>query len=227
VAPGDAALWEPGDTARFTGWGVDERGEPISQLQEADDPIQADSDCRARYTGQFFRGRTMMCVGETGQGGGTSSPCFGDSGGPLTVMDGMRPVLIGLVLGGLRCGDPNYPAIFTQISAGTDFLQPYLDPDSTPWRVRNLHGSRRGPEGRAISVTWNAPAFDGGTRITRYVVEAEWATGNSGQGLGFTVGGGARHVRIPHVPGNARVRVSITPVNAIGEGPTVSTDVRA
>ena len=228
VAPDDADLWEVGDVARFTGWGVDERGQPISSLMEAEDPILADPDCRARYTGQFFHGRTMVCVGEVGPGGGTSSPCYGDSGGPLTVLDGSRPVLIGLVLGGFRCGDPNYPAIFTQVSAAVEFLTPYLDPDSEPLRVRNLQASRRGPEGRAIVATWNAPVFDGGTRIVGHSVEASWRTPNGGAtGFAFNIGGNARQVRIPQVPGNVRVQVSVTPINSIGEGPTASVQVPA
>lgn len=227
VAPGDAALWEPGDTARFTGWGVDEIGQPISQLQEAEDPIQADADCRARYTGRLFRGTTMLCVGEVGQGGGTSSPCFGDSGGPLTVLDGGRPVLIGLVLGGLRCGDPNYPAIFTQVSAAVPFLTPYLDPDSAPWRVRGMRAARHGAEGRSIEVRWRAPVFDGGTRITNYGIEVSWRTPGTAVGLGFEVGGNARRVRIPNVPGDVRVRVELTPINAVGQGPTARLEVPA
>ena len=104
VTPADAALWEPGDLARFTGWGVDERGQPISRLNEAEAPIVADGDCRARY-GPLFAGRSMVCAGDLGTG--EVSPCYGDSGGPLTVLDGGRPVLVGLVLGGYRCGDPN------------------------------------------------------------------------------------------------------------------------
>jgi secreted trypsin-like serine protease len=228
VGPDDADLWEVGDEARFTGWGVDERGQPISSLMEAEDPIISDPDCRARYTGQFFQGRTMVCVGEVGPGGGSSSPCYGDSGGPLTVSDAGRPVLIGLVLGGFRCGDPNYPAIFTQVSAAVDFLAPYLDPDSAPRRVRNLHAGRRGPEGRAVLATWNAPVFDGGTRILRYDVEASWHTPNGGAaGVAFDIGGNARRVRIPQLPANARIQVSVTPRNAIGEGPTATVTVPA
>jgi hypothetical protein len=88
----------------------------------------------------------MVCVGDVGPGGsGETSPCYGDSGGPLTVLDGGRPVLIGLVLGGFRCGDPNYPAVFTEVASVRSFLVPYLDPDSVPRPVQGLDAVRRGP----------------------------------------------------------------------------------
>jgi secreted trypsin-like serine protease len=221
VAPGDADLWEPGDLARYTGWGADELGQPISALQEADDPIVADADCAARYTSAFFRGRTMVCAGELGPTGGTSSPCFGDSGGPLTVLDGSRPVLIGLVLGGLRCGDPNYPAIFTQVSAGTAFLEPYLDPDTVPQKVQALTAARRGPGGGAIVATWRPPTFDGGARITRHVITVQ--PGNRH----LTIGGRARELRIPHVPFGVRVHLTVAARNSVGLGPARSVEVPA
>jgi trypsin len=219
VTPADAALWEPGDTARYTGWGVDGRGQPISQLQEAEDPILADTDCHTRYTSRFFRGTTMVCAGDVGPGGGTTSPCYGDSGGPLTVLDGGRPVLIGLVLGGLRCGDPNYPAVFTQVSAGTAFLRPYLDPDSAPRRVQDLEATRRGPQGRAIVARWRPPIFDGGARITHYAMTAQWQTPRGATGRFALLGGRADRVRIPHVPAGVPVRLTIAAQNSVGRGP--------
>jgi hypothetical protein len=213
VAPGEEALWEPGDAARFTGWGVDEAGEPVSHLQEAEAPIVADTDCKARY-GRIFRGRQMLCVGDIGPGGGSVSPCFGDSGGPLTVLDGSRPILVGMVLGGFACGDPNYPAVFTQVSAVRTFVEPYLDPDGVPGAVRDLRARRAGPERRAAVVTWRPPLFDGGAPIRQHFVTVQ--PGNRQ----FAVGGRADHLRIPHLPPNTPVRITITPNNVVGDGPT-------
>jgi secreted trypsin-like serine protease len=212
VTPGDAALWEPGDMARFTGWGVDELGQPISRLQEAESPIVSDTDCRARYTGTYFHGRTMVCAGDTSPGADLVSPCYGDSGGPLTVLDGARPVLVGLVLGGFRCGDPNYPAIFTQVGALTAFLEPYLDPDSTPDAVRNLNASRRGPRHRNVVVTWTAPFFDGGTQINHYVVTMQ--PGNRW----VVVGPDVRRLRFTNVPVNEELEITVSARNRLGRG---------
>lgn len=220
VTPADAALWEPGDMARFTGWGADETGQPISRLQEAESPIVADAECRARYTRAFFRGRTMVCAGDISAGADLVSPCFGDSGGPLTVFDGSRPVLIGLVLGGLRCGDPNYPAIFSQVSAFTDFLEPYLDPDDVPLRVQDLRAGRRGPEGRAAVVSWRAPLFDGGAPINHYIVTVQPGDRR------YVTGGRARTLRIPHISPSQPIVIGVSARNRIGEGPVASVRLR-
>ena len=229
VATADAPLWEPGDIGRFTGWGVDERGAPISRLQEAEAPIVADPDCEARY-GAFFRGRTMVCVGDLGPGGGDVSACYGDSGGPLTVLDGGRPVLIGLVLGGFRCGDPNYPAIFTEVAAVRPFLQPYLDPDAVPGLVRDLDAVRRGGAGETLLVSWRPPTFDGGAAVSHHVLTIQPGNRRIVVGPSPTLSGGRRdwnQVRIRGVAGDRALTVTVAARNAVGPGPARSVRVPA
>jgi hypothetical protein len=68
---------------------------------------------------------------------------------------------------------------------------------------------------------WHQPVFDGGARITQYVVTVQ--PGNRQ----FAVGGRAREVRIPHVPANQRVRVSVAARNAVGLGPASTVEVPA
>lgn len=48
VTAGEETLWTPGTTARVTGWGVDDRGQAISRLQEAEAPLVDDGECTAR-----------------------------------------------------------------------------------------------------------------------------------------------------------------------------------
>ena len=231
VAPADAPLWEPGDTARFTGWGVDERGVPISRLQEAEAPIVADADCAARYDGEFFRGRTMVCVGDIGPGGGDVSPCYGDSGGPLTVLDGGRPVLIGLVLGGFRCGDPNYPAVFTEVAAVRSFLRPYLDPDTVPRPVQDLTALRRGRLGQSLLISWRPPLFDGGAAIGAHVITIQPGNRRVVVGPSPSVDGRPNpfspraQVRVRGVAADLALTVSVAASNAIGLGPAVAARV--
>lgn len=235
VTPADAALWEPGDTARFTGWGADEAGDPVSRLQEAEAPILADADCKARY-GEFFRGRTMVCAGEVGPASdGTVSPCFGDSGGPLTVLDGGRPVLIGLVLGGFACGDPNYPAIFTEVASIRSFLAPYLDPDRVPGLVQDLHAVRRGPRGQAVLISWRPPNFDGGAAIGAHVISIEPGNRRIVVGPRPTLARGRDHqsrpavaqVLVRGVADDLALTITVAAKNPIGLGPATGVRVPA
>ena len=231
VAPADAALWEPGDIARFTGWGVDELGQPISRLQEAEAPIVSDADCDALYVGELFVGETMVCVGDLGPGGGAVSPCYGDSGGPLTVLDGGRPVLIGLVLGGFRCGDPNYPAVFTEVAAVRSFLRPYLDPDTVPRPVQRLDAVRRGPRGQSLLISWRPPRFDGGAAIGAHVITIQPGNRRIVVGPRPSLNRGRNHlstraqVRVRGVAADRALTVTVAAKNPIGLGPATAVRV--
>jgi trypsin len=219
AAPGDEALWAPGTMARFTGWGEDEVREPVSRLQEAEAPTLSDLDCRTRF-GPAFRGSTMVCAGDVGpDSDGTVSPCFGDSGGPLTVPDGGGGrLLVGLVSWGFACGDPNYPAVFTEVSTVYDFVQPYLDPDEAPGPVRNLTARRVGGHGRGAVVDWQAPLFDGGTALSRYEIQVQ--PGNRR----LVTGPSRTDTRIANLRvGTVGIRVRA--VNPIGAGPWTGVEV--
>ncbi len=220
VAPGDEALWTPGTTARFTGWGVDEMGQPVSRLQEAEAPIVSDADCSDRY-GTDFLADTMVCAGDISPtSDGSVSPCYGDSGGPLTVDDGSGGrLLVGLVAWGYACGDPNYPAVFTEVAAVLDFVAPYLDPDDPPGPVRDLEARRVGGHHRSAIVTWRPPFFDGGTALTGYTITVQ--PGNRH----FTVPAGANQTRIRGLPADAMVGIRVAAQNPIGTGPATSVEV--
>jgi hypothetical protein len=137
------------------------------------------------------------------------------------VSDAGRPVLVGLVLGGFRCGDPNYPAIFTQVSAGLGFLRPYLDPDSLSEPVRGLAARRTGADRRNLYVRWREPTFDGGAKITQYVVTVQPG------GRHLTVRGRVHEVRIPNIADDHAVTVSVAARNAVGLGPASTVEVPA
>jgi secreted trypsin-like serine protease len=219
AGPGDEALWTPGTMARFTGWGEDETRQPVSRLQEAEAPIVDDTDCRNRY-GTAFRASTMVCAGDVGpDSDGSVSPCYGDSGGPLTVDDGGGGrLLVGLVAWGFACGDPNYPAVFTEVAAVHDFVEPFLDPDDPPGRVRDLAAHRVGSRRRGAVVTWRPPFFDGGTALTRYVITVQ--PGNRR----LHAGPAATQTRITNLP-LGTVGITVAAVNPIGIGQATGVEV--
>ena len=54
------------------------------------------------------------------------SPCFGDSGGPLFNETEGAPTQIGVVSWGAYCGDANYAAIFTKVSAHIPWIKSHI-----------------------------------------------------------------------------------------------------
>jgi len=115
------ATWMDGQDGLVTGWGLDIQSgsfvEP-TKLQEVDAPIQTQATCDAAFTaagGVGIIGTGMICAGITG-----SQPCFGDSGGPLTTMEGTQHVLVGTVSFGSCSTDPSapgpIPGVFTDVA---------------------------------------------------------------------------------------------------------------
>lgn len=109
------------DEGMFTvaGWGADAEGGDQQQfLLEADVPFVPDDECLASYPddeGWGFAADVELCAGYAE--GGIDS-CQGDSGGPLFRDDeNGEPVQVGIVSWGNGCARPNYPGIYTQVSA--------------------------------------------------------------------------------------------------------------
>ena len=57
----------------------------------------------------------MICAAVDGGGKGT---CRGDHGGPLVV----NGVLVGIASRGIGCGDPDYPAVFSNVAVLRSFV---------------------------------------------------------------------------------------------------------
>ena len=111
--------------AVVSGWGAtseyDEAGTQI--LLSAQVPLLDDSTCAAALAAHEFgddaslQAARELCAEGTGEGS-----CYGDSGGPLSIVgeDG-RPKLAGVVSWGLECGYS--PGVFTEVPAFADWIQ--------------------------------------------------------------------------------------------------------
>ncbi len=208
---GQEALYPPGTMATTTGWG-DRNILPSQQdlprlLREVEVPVVSDADCLAAYPDRRFPdwmvAEQSVCAGDLVDGGEDS--CNGDSGGPLLVPDGDDWLQIGIVSTGQGCALPRYPGIYTEVSS-FPFITRFLDPDETPDPVTRLRGGRAFG---AVFLDWQAPFFDGGTRIIRYRVDLP------DLGRAQSVSGARTDAVLRDLP-PGRHRVEVRAVNALG-----------
>lgn len=171
AAPTDATQWEAGDAAQIAGWGLllppsNPSATAPNALQQADVQIVADSSCSSAqsYGPVIFHPSSMVCAGLFGVGG--VDACNGDSGGPLVVTGlNTAKVLVGATSftdSARPCGDPNFPAVYSRLSALRSFVYAGLSPPgqpSQPTAVATPGGA---------SVSWSPPAASGGRAIAGY-----------------------------------------------------------
>jgi len=107
---------------------INEGGAPASKLREVSLPIWNNTDCSQAYSRNFPA--EILCAGYHEGGRDT---CQGDSGGPLMLQGANRRwMLVGIVSWGYRCGEPDFPGVYTRVNH-------YLT-----WIENNL-GSKREP----------------------------------------------------------------------------------
>lgn len=90
-------------------------------LQQADLPLQTDSQCDRTYS--VFNSTSMLCAGE--DVGGVDS-CQGDSGGPLIYNNGGSWEQMGIVSFGSGCANAGYPGVYTRVAVFNDWIEDYL-----------------------------------------------------------------------------------------------------
>jgi hypothetical protein len=92
-------------------------GEVSDILLKVDVDTFDDQFCDEFYLNYFPE--TMICAGT--ESGGRDS-CQGDSGGPL-LMSTPNNVQVGVVSSGSKCGEPNTPAIYTEVAAYQEWIR--------------------------------------------------------------------------------------------------------
>ncbi|GLZ43310.1 trypsin-like serine protease [Actinokineospora sp. NBRC 105648] len=104
------------DSGTFTiaGWGAaSEGGAQQRYLLKAQVPFVADSSCKSAYPS--LKSAVEICAGYS-QGG--TDTCQGDSGGPMFRRDNANAwIQVGIVSYGEGCARPNYPGVYSQVSA--------------------------------------------------------------------------------------------------------------
>jgi hypothetical protein len=106
--------------------------------------------------------------------------------------------------------------VYTRLAAFSQFVNPYLDPDTAPAQVRNVTKRRIGAG--TVRLSWSPPVFDGGTALTGYVLRIP------SQSRERVLGPGQRAVNVGGLPGGATT-IEVVAVNAIGEGAARTTTV--
>lgn len=110
--------WE-GYNGIVTGWGSQFFGGPHAYtLMEVTVPIWNQRKCEEAFVHRIPS--SVVCAGAY-EGGRDS--CQGDSGSPLMVhLPNNRWAVVGLVSWGMRCGEPNYPGVYTRVGSYIEWI---------------------------------------------------------------------------------------------------------
>ena len=168
AGPADAAAYAADQPATVLGWGVtttDRRDPPLAiGLRSGLLKVLSDRSCSRVYGDEgAYRGNVMLCArSRNAFRRPNTSPCVGDSGGPLITEAGMQ---VGIVSFGISCGALREPTVFAEVAG----LRPFIDDPEPEWSPQ--------PEGRPVVsgriapgevVSCDPPPFRNGVRRLRY-----------------------------------------------------------
>jgi secreted trypsin-like serine protease len=148
---GDTPLFAGGQEATVVGWGVtrtDLQSAPLAtKLQRGGLRILPESSCgRAYGAGNAFRRSVMLCArSRIATRRPNTSPCVGDSGGPLIVGENLQ---VGVVSFGISCGALREPTVFSRVSG----LRPFIDQLEPVWSPQPLQRTQIDGELRVGNV---------------------------------------------------------------------------
>jgi hypothetical protein len=129
-AASGTALYPENTLGTVVGWGASKKLTDSGiylypfKLNQGTVPIASDQTCSDEL-GRYFRGETMMCAGQKASSAGAADAvdaCYGDSGGPLIVDDGLgNKVQVGVVSWGVECGSSLTRGVYSEVSANLSF----------------------------------------------------------------------------------------------------------
>ncbi|XP_034146629.1 complement factor I-like isoform X2 [Esox lucius] len=117
--PWSVQQFNPNHTCSISGWGRKRDGSSANVLLWAN--VSLIDNCQQYYKERFKDG--MMCAGDLE---GHVDSCQGDSGGPLVCQDSLGiSYLWGIVSWGEKCGQANYPGVYTQVAHYFEWIRGY------------------------------------------------------------------------------------------------------
>ncbi|XP_051876122.1 transmembrane protease serine 11D-like isoform X3 [Pristis pectinata] len=118
--PSSSQVFPAGQLCTITGWGtLTYQGQSPDTLQKGDVAIIEDQTCNSSYGSLITP--IMLCAGILT--GGVDS-CQGDSGGPLACTESNGSwFLAGIVSFGQACALPNFPGVYTRVTAIRQWVQ--------------------------------------------------------------------------------------------------------
>ena len=168
AGPLDAGSYAAASPATVLGWGVtrtDRRDPPLARgLRSGLLRVLSDRSCSNVYGDDGgYRSGVMLCARSRNQfRKPNTSPCVGDSGGPLLGRGGLQ---VGVVSFGISCGSLREPTVFAEIAG----LREFIDQPEPIWSPQPL--GRPTVVGRVApgeTVSCDAPVFRNSVRRLRY-----------------------------------------------------------
>lgn len=119
---------ETGEIATALGWGrTGHNAKSAHILQEVRVPLVDPKKCESvwnRRRNVRFRSAIQVCAGWPE---GERDTCKGDSGGPLFVMRGKVPMIVGLTSFGDPCAKPNTPTVYSKVEPFIEWIIKHMN----------------------------------------------------------------------------------------------------
>jgi secreted trypsin-like serine protease len=225
ATPADAVLTADGRPATVIGWGVTrtdpERGRLALALQEGGLRILSDRSCGRVYGADgSYRRSVMLCARSRSlRRRPNTSPCVGDSGGPLL----SGGVQVGIVSFGISCGTLSEPTVFARVAA----LREFIDAPEPVWAPQPLgRPTVRGTVAPGHTVVCEPPAFRGEVTRIRYRWGIDGALVATGRRVRITSNARGKVLQCRAVAENAggRTPSATSPPIRVGDAADVAPD---